>query len=66
MQINGTPIFSLEALRLTSMAKKEEARQIAGATQKAENIKIQQLEQQRKIYVNLQGQPIGILVDIFA
>lgn len=66
MQINGTPIYSLEALRLTSMAKTEEARQIAVATQKAQDIKLQQLEQQRKIYVNLQGQPIGLLVDILA
>lgn len=65
MNINGTPIYSREAMRLTGMAKTEEAKQIEVAVQKAEAIKTQQIDQQRKTYVNLEGQVTGRLINLF-
>jgi hypothetical protein len=65
MEINGTPIYSREAMRLTGMAKTEEAKQIEIAVQKVEAIKAQQLEQQQKTFVNMEGHVTGRLVNIF-
>ena len=66
MEINGTPIYSREAMRLAAVAKTEETKQIEVVVQKAETIKAQQIDQQRKTYVNLEGQVTGRLINIFA